>query len=46
VREGRVQLFTRRGYDWTDRFESVALKDINLVAQAAQIRAAGRDELS
>src|SRR5215207_3248257 len=25
VREGRVQLFTRRGYDWTDRFESVAL---------------------
>src|SRR5215211_6104766 len=25
VREGRMQLFTRRGYDWTDRFESVAL---------------------
>src|SRR5215208_6088899 len=25
VREGKVQLFTRRGHDWTGRFESIAL---------------------
>jgi bifunctional non-homologous end joining protein LigD len=25
VREGEVQLFTRRGHDWTGRFESIAL---------------------
>jgi bifunctional non-homologous end joining protein LigD len=25
VREGKVQLFTRRGHDWTDRFENIAL---------------------
>ena len=37
VREGRVQLFTRRGYDWTDRFESVALAAWELKTYAAII---------
>ena len=35
MREGRVQLFTRRGYDWTDRFESVALAAWELKTYAA-----------
>jgi bifunctional non-homologous end joining protein LigD len=25
IREGKVQLFTRRGHDWTDRFDNIAL---------------------
>jgi len=41
VREGRVQLFTRRGYDWTDRFESVALAAWELKTYGATIDGEG-----
>ena len=37
VREGKVQLFTRRGHDWTDRFESIALAAWELKTYAAII---------
>src|SRR5215211_2790076 len=37
LREGKVQLFTRRGHDWTDRFDSVALAAWELKPDAAII---------
>src|SRR4051812_20352359 len=35
--EGRVQLFTRRGHDWTERFETIALAAWHLKAYRAII---------
>jgi bifunctional non-homologous end joining protein LigD len=37
VRQGKVQLFTRRGHDWTDRFENVALAAWDLKTYAAVV---------
>jgi bifunctional non-homologous end joining protein LigD len=35
VRQGKVQLLTRRGHDWTDRFDNVALAAWELKTYAA-----------
>jgi bifunctional non-homologous end joining protein LigD len=37
VRQGAVRLFTRRGHDWTYRFESVAIAAWDLKAHAAGV---------
>src|SRR4051794_26667161 len=37
INEGRIQLFTRRGHDWTERFETVALAAWHLKAYRAII---------
>src|SRR4051812_35862852 len=37
INEGRVQLFTRRGHDWTERFETIALAAWNLKTYKAII---------
>jgi bifunctional non-homologous end joining protein LigD len=41
IREGKVQLFTRSGHDWTDRFDSVALAAWELKTYAAIIDGEG-----
>jgi bifunctional non-homologous end joining protein LigD len=35
IRQGQVHLLTRRGYDWTDRFESIAVAAWDLKTYAA-----------
>jgi bifunctional non-homologous end joining protein LigD len=50
-REGdRVRLFTRRGYDWTDRFPAIAAAALRLNAQSFTIDGeavvAGRDGIA
>src|SRR5436190_1503129 len=39
VRAGEVYLFTRRGYDWTARFDAIALAARRLPARAAILEA-------